>query len=126
MKKIFALLLGVMFAATAAPSQAASPVEFEGYVKVFHETLSNFNRSPNKDYPDGWQKGVDRDNFFSNKLQISVTFRPADNISVFWQFRGPNYQRWGITDQNPDTSVPAHLYTRALYGEVVFPWGTIQ
>jgi hypothetical protein len=119
MKKLLALVLGLALVAATAPAQAASPVEFEGYVKVFHESLSNFLRNSDGDR-------IDRDNFFSNKIQVNVTFRPADNISVFWQFRGPNYQRWGITGANPDSSIPAHIYTRALYGEVVFPWGTIQ
>ncbi|MDR1042025.1 MAG: hypothetical protein LBR80_18025, partial [Deltaproteobacteria bacterium] len=88
MNKLIALALGAMLAAAAGPALAASPVEFEGYVKVFHESLSNFQRLPG-----GYE---DRDNFFENKLQIGVTFRPNDQVSVFWQFRGPNYQRWGV------------------------------
>ncbi|MDR1165508.1 MAG: hypothetical protein LBO66_06480 [Deltaproteobacteria bacterium] len=126
MKKIFALALGAMLAAMAVPAFAASPIEFEGYVKVFHESLSNFTRSDNAGFGGrnlGGQTGLDRDNFFENKLQISVTFRPNDQVSVFWQFRGPNYQRWGDSYGDQNT---VNLYTRALYGEVVFPWGTIR
>ena len=44
MKYILALLLGAALAASASPAPASSPVEFMGYVKVFHETLSNFLR----------------------------------------------------------------------------------
>ena len=83
MKKLLALLLGALLAATAAPAFAASPIEFEGYVKVFHESLSNFLRNDDSDF-------IDRDNFFSNKIQGNVTFKPADNMSVFWQFGWPS------------------------------------
>jgi hypothetical protein len=119
MKKLLALVLGIAFLLATPAARAASPIEFEGYVKVYHESLSNFLRTNDGNY-------LDRDNFFGNRLQVSVTFRPADNIKVFWQFRGPDYQRWGITSRNPDNQLPAHLFTRALYGEVTFPWGTIQ
>jgi hypothetical protein len=120
MNRLFALALGAVLAASAGPALAASPVEFEGYVRVFHQSLSNMSRSTDGDYQD-------RDNFFENKLQISVTFRPNDQVSVFWQFRGPNYQRWGVTGNVAGNARDqTNIFTRALYGEVVFPWGTIR
>jgi hypothetical protein len=130
MKKLLALLLGSLFLGISLPSMASSPIEFEGYVKVYHETLANFLRGPT--YGHGYLDGFrDRDNFFANKLQLKLTFRPQDNVSVFWQFRGPNYQRWGITPlasqefgENPRDVV--NIFTRALYGEIIFPWGTIR
>jgi hypothetical protein len=130
MKKILALVLGSLFLSISISALASSPIEFEGYVKVYHETLSNFFRGPLQG-PGSVDGFTDRDNFFENKLQISVTFRPQDNVSIFWQFRGPNYQRWGVTDLaaqeeagNPRDVV--NIYTRALYGEIIFPWGTIR
>jgi hypothetical protein len=57
MKKFFALALGLFLAASAVPALANSPVEFSGYVKVFHESLSNFQRNYDGD-------DLDRDNFF--------------------------------------------------------------
>jgi hypothetical protein len=136
MSKLLALALGAVLVASAGPALAASPIEFEGYVKVFHESLSNFKRGTGGVfYTVGGQlhstrEGgdiIDRDNFFSNKLQINVTFRPNDQVSVFWQFRGPNYQRWGVTDRvDGNVRDQVNIYTRALYGEVVFPWGTIR
>ena len=116
MRKSLALVLGIVLgAALSAPAFAESPVTFSGYVKVFHESLSNFTRQT--------ENPVDRDNFFENKLQIKVTFQPADNVKVVWQFRGPSYQRWGST--NPDNN-STDLYTRGLYGELNFDWGNIR
>jgi hypothetical protein len=111
MQKLFALVLGLFFVAgVASQAFAASPVEFSGYVKVYHESLSNFTRAHHDPY--------DRDSFFGNRLQIDVTFRPSDNVKVFWQFRGPDYQKWGTGNTT--------LFTRALYGEISFDWGTIR
>ncbi|MDR2612697.1 MAG: porin [Deltaproteobacteria bacterium] len=112
MNKLLALALGAMLAATAAPAFAASPIEFEGYVKVFHESLSNFDRGSTYQ---------DRESFFWNRFNIDVTFRPNDQVSVHWRFRGPHYQRWGAAD-----AANTSLETRYVYGEVVFPWGTIR
>jgi hypothetical protein len=129
MNKTLALVLGTLLLSISIPSMASSPIEFEGYVKVYHESLSNFSRGPMHG-PRTLDGFTDRDNFFENKLQISVYFRPQENVSVFWQFRGPNYQRWGITPlaangtANPRDVV--NIYTRALYGEIIFPWGTIR
>jgi hypothetical protein len=129
MKKILALVLGTMLLTISISALASSPIEFEGYVKVYHETLSNFSRGPQHGGTklDGF---IDRDNFFENKLQISVIFRPQDNVSIFWQFRGPNYQRWGVTGAATPGGLSdrdvVNLFTRALYGEIVFPWGTIR
>jgi hypothetical protein len=112
--KFAALVLGVMLASSAGTAFAASPVEFEGFAKVYHESLSNFQRASYGD-------AMDRESFFENMLQIAVTFRPNDRVSVHWQFRGPEYQRWG--DSRRST---ANIFTRALYGEAIFPWGTIR
>ncbi|MDR2353844.1 MAG: hypothetical protein LBF22_11970 [Deltaproteobacteria bacterium] len=129
MRKIIALVLGTLLITISIPSMASSPIEFEGYVKVYHETLSNFSRGPQHGgiNLDGF---IDRDNFFENKLQITVTFRPQDNVAIVWQFRGPNYQRWGVTGAATPRGLSdrdvVNLYTRAVYGEVTFPWGTIR
>ncbi|MDR1165933.1 MAG: hypothetical protein LBO66_08730 [Deltaproteobacteria bacterium] len=124
MKKLSALALAAILAAMAIPAFAASPVEFKGYLKVFHESLSNFTKSDNAGFGGrvpGF--GLDRDNFFENKFQIAITFRPNDQVSVFWQLRGPNYQRWGNV---VDGRAAFNIYTRALYGEAIFPWGTLR
>ncbi|MDR2339408.1 MAG: hypothetical protein LBF40_04665 [Deltaproteobacteria bacterium] len=111
MNKFIASALGILLLIGAgAQAFASSPVEFSGYVKVFHESLSNFSKAA--------RNPVDRDNFFSNKLNINVRFQPNDNVMVFWQFRGPNYQRFGMGN--------TALFTRALYGQIETSWGTIR
>jgi hypothetical protein len=122
MKKLLALAFGVFLAASAAPALANSPIEFEGYVKVYHESLSNFQRNYDGD-------NFDRENFFENKIQLDITFIPEDNIKIHWQIRGPNYQRWGVQNidgVNTNATDATRIFTRALWAEVEFPWGTIQ
>ncbi|MDR2405800.1 MAG: hypothetical protein LBE27_05460 [Deltaproteobacteria bacterium] len=111
MKKSLALVLGIILGiALAAPAFAASPIEFEGYVKVFHENLSNFQRRA--------ENPLDRESFFWNRFEIAATFKPNDNVLVFWQFRGPDFQRWGAGG--------TELATRAVYGEMSFDFGTVR
>ncbi|MDR2198263.1 MAG: hypothetical protein LBR53_02190 [Deltaproteobacteria bacterium] len=113
MKKSLALLLGIVIGvALSIPAFAASPVEFEGYVKVYHENLHNFQRN--------YEKGYDDDSFFWNRLNIKVTFQPSDAVKVVWQFRAPDNYRWG--QRSPNTTAA----TRAVYGELNFDWGTIR
>jgi hypothetical protein len=121
MKKLFALALAaVLGAALWAPSSsfAASAVEFSGYVKVYHESTNNFNRQ--------WQKPHISENFFASRLNLLVTFRPQEEVAVYWNFRGPDYLRWGENGMDPNRADNANLRTRFVYGEMLFPWGTIR
>jgi hypothetical protein len=110
MRKSFLILSLLLLIAFSSHAWAASPVEFRGYMKVYHESLSNFVR--------GYERPYDEESFFHNKLQVLLTFHPSDNAKVVWQLRGVSLQRWGTTD--------LHSFTRGLYGELDFDFGTIR
>jgi hypothetical protein len=112
MRKLVLFCLALALAAASVPAMAATNIDFNGYLNVYHENLHNFSRS-------GVNDARDNDSFFENKLHINVEFQPTDDISVFWGFRGPNYSRWGSAEGSG-------LFTRSLYAEIRQPWGTLQ
>jgi hypothetical protein len=121
MRKLALFCLALALAATSVPAMAATNIDFNGYLKVFHENLHNFSRS-------GVNNARDNDSFFENKLQVNLEIQPNDDISIFWTFRSVNYARWGAIPAGSGGAPagPADFFTRWLYAEVRQPWGTVQ
>lgn len=125
---------------------AGSAIDFSGYYKAYYYAPNNVTHNTNGFSPD-WH---DSDEFFMNRLNVDVTFRPTDEISVFWQLRGPDKVRWGGTRlKDPRTgsgnfNEPSGdwrngkwsgdrgslddglLVTTQIYGQIVQDWGTVK
>ncbi|MDR3205291.1 MAG: hypothetical protein LBV23_11235 [Deltaproteobacteria bacterium] len=115
MKKFLALFLGAILVANAAPSLAASKIDFSGYFKIFHSDESNFTRH--------WDNNQrDEDHYFANKIQMNVSIKPTDDIEIRWVIRGPDNYRWGATAVG--TGALTNVITRSLHVKIKQPWGT--
>jgi hypothetical protein len=119
MRKLALFCLALALAAASVPAMAASKIDFSGYLNVYHENLSNFDRADR-------DATRDNDSFFTNKFHVDVEIQPNDDISVFWKFRSMNLQRWGNMTSVGNNEDGSGLYTHALYAEIRQPWGTVQ
>lgn len=108
MKKTLALALAATLAVSAAaPAQAASLVDFNGYYRAYYLSDTNLGRRADSF----------TDSYFGHRLNMDVTFSPTDELSVYWRLRGPDFRRWG-SEGNLDLS------TYHIYGEIKQDWGT--
>ena len=112
MKKTAMVLGAIMLSGVAATAaNAASHVDFSGYYRVNYMMDSN-RALTNKD--DSFT-----DQYFDDRLVVDFTYSPTDEISVHWQLRGPERQRWGSGTRSGD------LVSQHIYGEVKQDWGTV-
>jgi hypothetical protein len=121
MRKLLLFALAVTLGMTALPAFAASSVEFDGHVKVYHENLNNYARATDSD-------GKDSDSLFYNQLQLNLAIKPTEDITVYWTMRtiDETFYRWGTYGAGVGGGPAATgVFTRWLYAEVSQPWGTI-
>ena len=114
----------MMVAGSAAPAAAASQVDFSGYYRAHFMNDYNLtygNKGPEKDT-------TRNDSFFVNRLHLDFTFRPTDELAVFWALRAPSNQRWGNPANGGRLGAGAGnaVETRFVYGEIKQDWGTID
>lgn len=121
MKKLLAMALGAMLAISAVSAYAASAIDFSGYYKAYF--FNPYNVTHNNRGQEEWN---DSDQFFMSRLNIDVTFQPTDEISVFWQFRGPDKNRWGTGYSINSDRSGGFLFTRQVYGQINQDWGTVK
>ena len=111
MKKTLAMALGaMMLGGMAASAEAASHVDFSGYYRVNY-MIDNNRAFTNKD-------ATFTDHYFDDRLLIDMTYSPTDEISVHWQLRGPNRDRWG-------TGTTTNLTSQHIYGLIKQDWGQV-
>lgn len=123
MSKLLIAILSLFIALAPAPASADSAVDFKGYYKAYYFSPNNVTHNTFGLTPD-WP---DSDNFFMSRLNIDLTFRPTDEITIFWQMRGPDKERWsGSGNGRSHRSIGYELQTTQIYGQVVQDWGTVK
>jgi hypothetical protein len=118
MRKLILFCVALALVVTAVPAMAQTKVNFQGFVKVFHENLYNFGRDADGD--------KDSDSFFYNKIQLALEIQPNEDISIFWTLRSGWPQKWGQYGNSGGNPTATGVYTKFAYAEVRQPWGTIQ
>ncbi|MDR1658390.1 MAG: hypothetical protein LBT47_12740 [Deltaproteobacteria bacterium] len=112
MKKIMALVLGVLLVAMAVPALADTSVDFNGVYRLQHLNTNNIDRA--------WRsRDIDRGSLFRHRFQVGVTFHATDEIDVDWVIRAPHWANWGGEGATS-------IVSRAYYATIKQPWGTIQ
>ncbi|MDR1871335.1 MAG: hypothetical protein LBS60_05300 [Deltaproteobacteria bacterium] len=124
MKKFLTLVLGATLAVgLSIPAEAASKVDVSGWYRVLHHNLVNFNRAADSDL-------AQSDSFFEHRLNVTVDFRPNDDVLVSWNLRAPNLVRWGAASGGSNftqgSSNAAVVYTRAIYATITQDWGKLS
>jgi len=90
---------------------AASSVDFSGYytaIYISEHNIGNFSDS----------QGF-ADNYFAQRLEINMVFRPTSRLSFNWRLRAPHLGRWGTTDSYVAQTIHG-------YGQIQNDWGTIS
>ncbi len=113
MKRALAMALGAMMVAgSAAPAAAASQIDFSGYYRAYFLNDVNVNKRN--------EGAAYTDSYFGHRLNIDMTFRPTDEIDVFWRLRAPSFARWG----NGGSRL-GNLETAFIYGLIKQDWGNV-
>ena len=97
------------FKSSAVQADAASHVDFKGYYRVYYNNTYNLGAQD--------EGAAFTDSYFAHRLHLEMTFRPTDEIAVYWNLRGPAGARFGNADNG--------LTTRFVYGEIKQDWGTV-
>jgi hypothetical protein len=89
-------LAAALILSAAGVSHAASPVTFDGHLRLRAWFFDNYFN----DTADARGHHASRsDRWAESRLRINVSFRPNDMIEVRWRAQGPGAARWG--SQNP-------------------------
>jgi hypothetical protein len=110
MKKSIMMLMAISLAfALAAPAMAETAVEFSGRYFVRGTMLDNGYFSDD-DGPAGTGQTLEdhRDDWYDQELRLNVTFKPNENVSVFWRFDIGDYN-WGTQNYYGACRRPAPL-----------------
>ncbi|MDR0549849.1 MAG: porin, partial [Deltaproteobacteria bacterium] len=117
---IMALSVGLFLMADFA-AYAETKINLSGFYKIFHENNVNFLRNVDSDHRDN-------ESYFWHRLQLTVDFKPTEDVTVRWVLRGPNNVRWGQVPYGDASGAnlaarPLDLFTRAIYATVNTDYG---
>lgn len=112
--RCFIVFLALFFLSVPA-LQAASQVDFSGYVRLRGYGLSGY-----------WNKGGSdganslSEQYATTRFRVNMVFRPTDELEVRWRLHGPHNARWGRADADYG------LRTMYVYGVVKTDYGKIS
>ncbi|MDR1314464.1 MAG: hypothetical protein LBQ12_12440 [Deltaproteobacteria bacterium] len=116
-RKLFALpIAAALLLCGAGISQAASPVTFDGHLRLrswFFDNYFNEKADPNG------RHASRSDSWVESRLRINVSFQPNDNVEIRWRAQGPGSARWGSKDGNDFLLRSEHFFgiARTQFGD---------
>lgn len=111
MNRFCQVFLFVLACFLSGKAFAAGSIDFSGYYTAMYlseHNIGNFSDS----------QGF-ADNYFAQRVELNLVFRPTDQVSVNWRLRAPLLGRWGAGGTYSAETIFA-------YGQIQNSWGTIS
>jgi hypothetical protein len=111
----FSVLVLALFFLSAPALEAASQVDFSGYVRLRGYGLHGY-------WNKGGQDGANNlsEQYATSRFRVNMVFRPTDEVEVRWRFHGPHNARWGSGSDG------FGLRTMYIYGVIKTDYGKIS
>jgi len=121
MKKAVIPALGLfMLIASAATTNAASQIDCSGLHGCGND---RYRIEPQMESP--WRAKCFTNTYGQHRLEISLIFRPVDELLFHWLVRVPGYKRFGKVNYSDDDQGRASMVADFAFGQMRLDWNLI-